>query len=808
MERYFTSLLGGLEACTNDVECRARFVSISRMLIQQVDYALLEWIARMKVSADLHPAQKYVQPLLQPADGSLVDALEALLISAEQAGWSGASRALIVPVGDRVASRISGEDSGDLISLLRSAIARRNDGAEGHGLLGGYDREADIDALHFLIDGLRHLLPRTCDKNSLQFGPVGNKIELQFLRVFEGNPCLIRKVKPLASDRCRVYCQRISGDLQREEFNYDSTNPFFTLGGQVAPQLTTWNNSWNPLCFMPDRTTDTFTGRHSQLEELIDWANDEGSRASLIFGDGGYGKTTLAIEFVHQVLDELLLVEWKPSVVIFYTAKRTQWSLDGLRPVGVGQPHLIEMLAQIHQLLFSTYPDIGFYRSTAAEAASKLQTRIKKELGYSPKDLLLIVDNTETLISSEEERSELGKELREVGRRVGRMLLTSRRRELMEAVPVSVDVLEESEAIELVKRRGKKLNSKLLSRASDTELLKEIGALERRPIVLEALANAASDPSVRKLKDATARVASMLQRELGEFLFADAWGRFVPDVRRVLLLMTRVGDAHDAQSLKICADVIGVSPSVTEQALEESGGIASVVVIQGQPQITFSRNFLEFAKNRSVKSSSGIESPSDIESSKARDAYSAFVRDAQKFTGDRVGEAYRIPQARAAHQARQQGKLEDAFRLYQSAVLNDSTNGWLRDRFAYFLFHDRRDNEAALHQAKKAVELLPDEGEVWFTRGLIEARLGSARAAEISLRKAQQLGISEIRCDMQRAWAYLINRPVQLAVAKALIEKLDRVLSAPRSDQRWKNELQLVKGRYDYLNRRYGIVSA
>ncbi|WP_162374776.1 ATP-binding protein [Pseudoxanthomonas sangjuensis] len=770
-----------------------------------MDYALIEWVSKKNVPVELQPPQKYVLPLLQPADGSLVDALEALLISVEQAGWSGASRTLILPVGERAASRISGEDGGNLISLLRNTIARRNDGAEGHGLPGGYDREADIDALRFLIDGFRNFLPQTGKNDSLQFGPTGSRTELQFLRTFEGSPCLIRRVKTLARDRCRVYCQRVSGNLQREEFNYDSTNPFFTLGGQGAPQLTTWDNSWNPLCFVPDRTTDTFTGRQSQIEELVEWANDEGSRASLIFGDGGYGKTTLAIEFAHQLLDEQIQVEWRPSVIVFYTAKRTQWGLDGLRPVGVGQPHLVEMLAQVHQLLFSAYPDQNFYRSTAVEATSKLQTRIKNDLGYTPKDVLLIVDNTETLISSEEERTELGKELREVGRRVGRTLLTSRRRELTEAVPIAIDVLDESEALDLIKRRGRKLNSKLLNKASDSELLKEISALERRPIVLEALANAASDPSVRKLQDATTRVASMLQRELGEFLFADAWGRFALDVRRVLLLMARVGDAHDAQSLKICSDVISISPSATEQALEESGGIASTVVIQGQPQITFSRNFLEFAKNKSVKLASGMDSPSDAEVSKAREAYSAFVRDAQKFTGDRVGEAYRIPQARAAHQARQQGKFEEARRLYEAAVLNDSTNGWLRDRFAYFLFHDLRDNEAALHQAKKAVELLPDEGEVWFTRGLIEARLGNPRASEISLRKAHQLGIPEIRCDVQRAWAYLKSRPVQLPIAKALIAKLERGLSSHRSDPRLKNELQLLKGRYDHLYGKYGI---
>ncbi|HEL3813727.1 TPA: hypothetical protein UMY79_004479 [Stenotrophomonas maltophilia] len=805
MQAYFSRLTKDLKGCENEVECRARFMSIFRMFIQQIDYALLEWLAAKNIAKQIQPSGDYVRPLLQPADGSLIDALEALLIAAEQAGWSGASRVLILPIGARAAGRLVGEENSTLISLMRSIVARRNSGSEGHGLPGDFDREADIDALEFFLDGMKLLLPTISPESTLLFGPTREIIPLKLLRAFDGTPCLIRKIKTLASDRCRVYAQIITGPLQREEFNYDAaSNPFFGASGPGIPVISTWENSWNPLCFVPDRTTDTFTGRAAQVSELEDWANDEGSRASLIFGDGGFGKTTLAIEFLHQFLDEYLDIRWQPAAVIFYTAKRTQWGLDGLRPIGVGQPHLVEMLAHVHQLLFSAYPDAAFYRSTAAEAASKLQTRIKKDLGYKPSDILLIIDNTETLISNETERNELGKELREVGRRVARIILTSRRRELMEAVPITVDVLEEPDALHLVKRRGEKLGSKIIINSTDDQLSKEISQLERRPIVLEALANAASEPSVKKLSDATKRVASMLQRELGEFLFADAWSRFSNDVRRVLLLMTRVGDAHDAQSLRICSDVIGISPSATEVSLEESGGIASVVIIQGQPQITFSRNFLEFSKNKTVKSSNGIDSPSSDEISKAQEAYSNFVKDSQKFTGDRVGEAFRIPQARAAHRARQQGKISEAKRLFEAAILSDAANGWLLDRFAYFLFHDWRDNESALHQAKKAVELLPSEGEVWFTRGLIEARQGDTRAAEISLRKAHQLGIPEVRCDVQRIWGYLKSRPVQLPTAKALIAKLDRALSSHRSDARLRGELQLLKGRYEFLNSKYG----
>lgn len=804
MQKFFHSLSMELASCTNDAECRVRFISGLRLLLQQTDYALLEWISTRNLKQEQQPAQKYVQALIQPTDGSLVDALEALLISAEQAGWSGASRALFLPLSGRPAARICDNGDATFAGLLRNVVARRNDGAEGHGLPGGYDREAECDALVFLLSALENFIPSIAPNGSdLLFGPSGMQIQLSFLKSWDRVPSLIRKVKVLASNRTRVYCQRIAGPLQRENFNYDSSNPFHEMRGYGLPQLIAWENSWNPLCYLPDRTTDSFTGRDKELSELVDWFDDVGSRACLVFGDGGFGKTTLTIEFLHQVLDEDITASWRPSIVVFYTAKRTQWGLNGLSAIGVGQPHLIEMLAQIHQLLFSSYPEADFYRSNVAAASSKIQTKIKQSLRFNPSDILIVVDNTETLISSDEERQEFGKELREITRRVGRVLLTSRRRELLEAVPIQVDVLSEKEAIQFLRSRGTQLGSKLLARTSDPDLLKEISSLERRPIVLEAFANAAAEPGVRKIQDATSRIAAMLQKELGDFLFADAWGRLAPDVRRVLLLMARVGDAHDAQSLKICADVIGVPVSAAEQALEESGGIASIVVVQGQPQITFSRNFLEFAKTKTVSTSSGVESPTAAEVSSASNNYSNFVKDVQKYTGDRVGEAFRTPVARAAHQAKQKGKFEEALRHYRAAVLNDATNGWLRDRFAYFLFHDIRDNEAALHQAKKAVELLPDAGEAWFTRGLIEAREGMARACEISMGKAAQLGVPSIRCDIQRAWAYLKSRPVQLPLAKNLITKIDREM-APKSDHRARSELELLKGRYEWLNAKYG----
>lgn len=800
MKKYFDKLRQEISQCSSEVECRVRVVSSVRLLLQQVTYGLLEWITKQHPAPELQPDHLFIQSLRSPADGSLVDALEAMLISCEQLGWAGVARLLIRPVVNRPASRICGTNPKTILGLLRGIVFLRNDGAEGHGLVGGYDREAELDALHVLVDELAIVLPMiAADDVSVSIGEGRLQQPLEFIRAWKGTPALIRRIKILSTDRTRATCQIDDGGGSRSEFTYEAPNLFHHLAGRSLPSLTIWDNAWEPLCYLPDRTTDSFTGRSDQIKDLKEWMEDDESRACLIFGDGGYGKTTLALEFIHRVLDEDLPVEWHPTVIMFYTAKRWQWGLNGLQPIAAGQPHLLELIAFLHMLLFGHYPPAEFYRFDIPQAASNLEGKIKNELKLSRKEILVVIDNAETLIENEAERILLGKELKEISRRIGRILLTSRRREFIEAFPIAIDVLTPEETIEFLRDRAKKLKLNIINKASDIAILEAVQKLERRPIVLEAFANALTDPSVKKIDDAASRVATMLRKDLGDFLFADAWSRLSQDIRRLLLLMTRVGDVHDDQSLRICASIVGVSVQAAELALEESGGIGSMINVQGALQLTFSKNFLEYAREKSIVISNGTHSPSDEEVSKAQSQYSTYVKNARSYSGDRIAPAFRTPQARAAHRARQEGNFEECRRLYDAAVMTDSANGWLFDRFAYFLFHDIRDNEAALHQAKKAVELLPEEGEVWLTRGLIEARLGQVRACEISVGKAEEFGVGWPRCSIQRAWAYLKCRPVQFGLADKEIMRLRTYLQANMNDSRVQNELGLLERRLKFL---------
>lgn len=800
MKNYFERLVQDAPQIQGDGDLRLHVVSTVRLLLQQAVYGLMEWASKQpKDHGHLAPANIF-RDLLCPSDGTLLDSLETIVIYCEQLGWSGISRATFEALPPDAACRqICNEGDMTVSGLLRGLIRLRNEGAEGHGLPGNYDRNAELDCLGRVLDAVKPMLPFTRD-NRLFVGPEGKESELSFLRLIDGHPILIRKIRVVSQRLLRVEAQHLDRHGRKATSRFEVEDRFSQLNSLVRPTLTAWSNSWKPLCYLPDRTTDSFKGRDDEQSSLVDWMNDEESRACLVFGDGGVGKTTLVVELLHRLLeeDDDLKIEWRPKIISFYTAKKWRWGLNGIELLSPGQPHLIGLLAHLHLLLFGELPPEDFYRLDAPKAAIRIQQLMKDELGVIRSDHLIIIDNSETLVSSDRDIEQLGKELKEISRRVGRVIITSRRREVLEAAPIAVAPLKPLDAISLIKERGGVLNLKAIRRAKDGDLLDLVNKLECRPLVLEAFLQALASNPAETIATAKVRVSAMLRRDLGEFLFADAWSRFSNDIKRLLLLLTQFGDVVDARQLTICSEMIGVPIQAAEEALEESSGIASIVRMDSSIEVSFSANFIDFAKDKFVMVG-GQKSPNSKEIAFAREKYNSYVRAVRSFPGDRIASAFRTPLAKAAYQARKNGELEEALRLYQQAILADSSNGWLFDRFAYFLFHDLRDAKAALIQAKRATELLANEGEVWFTRGIVESRLGMFRNCEASLERAQSLGVDKVRCGIQLCWAYLKAKPAMLNLASKQLDFLRASELVPAKPGRNTAEIGALMSRLEYL---------
>src|SRR5262249_19875468 len=137
--------------------------------------------------------------------------------------------------------------------------------------------------------------------------------------------------------------------------------------------------------------------------------------------------------------------------------------------------------------------------------------------GIKPAAHLLVIDNTETMASNDEELAMLARGILQLTRRVGRVLLTTRRREKIEARPIELIPLGLDESISLLRSRAQDLNRKPLLQAGDAALRRIATRLGNRPLVLEVFIRSLRDDSIG-LNQALDRVVQMQRQDLGEFL--------------------------------------------------------------------------------------------------------------------------------------------------------------------------------------------------------------------------------------------------------------------------------------------------
>lgn len=84
----------------------------------------------------------------------------------------------------------------------------------------------------------------------------------------------------------------------------------------------------------------------------------------------------------------------------------------------------------------------------------------------------------------------------------------------------------------------------------------------------------------------------------------------------------------------------------------------------------------------------------------------------------------------------------------------------------------------ALSKAVRATDLAPDDAETWFTRGMIEARVGQPQNALVSLQRALALQKAEHLVYVQIAHAYLRMTPPDYARAAQALDTAEA--STPR----------------------------
>jgi Cdc6-like AAA superfamily ATPase len=175
-----------------------------------------------------------------------------------------------------------------------------------------------------------------------------------------------------------------------------------------------------------------------ELDALADWVNDSDSRKCMVYGDGGVGKTTLVVEFLHRMLEGKTSAEWRPELITFYTAKKTRWGLQGLEHISAQDVGVADVAVEIARMLSKPSLDRSWFDKNPKDVVQKLAS-LQAELKISRDSHLIILDNTETMAKSDADIHALAQQINELSKRVGRIILTSRRRESLEAHPIQTE---------------------------------------------------------------------------------------------------------------------------------------------------------------------------------------------------------------------------------------------------------------------------------------------------------------------------------------------------------------------------------
>ena len=268
----------------------------------------------------------------------------------------------------------------------------------------------------------------------------------------------------------------------------------------------------------------------------------------------------------------------------------------------------------------------------------------------------------------------------------------------------------------------------------------------------------------------------MQNEDLGEFLFEDAWKRFSPALRHLLLLMTRISDAHDDALLNLCCNQTKLARNDAIAGLEESRGIASSTSIHGVTHLQFTPEFVHFCEDK-TEQIGGRALPSRDSVERIRKRYDHFVRARSQRVADKFKAAYRKPFAKMAYQSFVEGDYPEAEEHYELAIDEDPANGMLFERFANSLLLMGKATEAE-RRAERATELEPSSAQTWFTRGRIKAELGDTVGTAMAMSHAEKLGHRDFECLYQRARSYYKSPDLCLPDVQRHLKKAQQALFA------------------------------
>lgn len=569
MRNLFESQLLVVEQLTSSSEKFNHLCSTLRSLFQLVAVTALEIIREQTPDAlDKAVLGGFAKRFHQPTDGLPVEILEvatpvvrSYIFRTYHAGW--------FECDPTYGNTLSAEAS--------TWVAFRNK-KPGHGVLSKADADEWAPKLLTLLRRslacFGDTLPRVIDANALKIniGLSELKINTPMLRM--GCPIVILGV----TTRKGIW------KLEGQTLGWDESNSFTVdlPEGSVFEELeTSFPTKFNMIELefnggkhsvfsnVPVRQTSIFEGRSEELNALAAWMNEpEESKFCLIFGDGGIGKTTLALEFLNRIFegDEVLTAK-PPSVISYYSAKMTRWTDQGVIHLR-GISDAVEDC--VRELLFCLYPVLGkdYYTLKGVALVDRVAAEFSQQ-GFKRDDVLLVLDNTETLATSQHEVDDLAAFLKQIGRRLGRVLITSRRRELVAFEPLQISSLSDEECTSLMRRLADEYNATAIKQAGEATLRRAANQLANKPLLIDTLVKylARSPIGIRQAID---QVFRKTNDQLLEFLYEDAWLRINELQQEVFLVLVSATVPLDSLCVADACALVGIQHVEVQKGLDET----------------------------------------------------------------------------------------------------------------------------------------------------------------------------------------------------------------------------------------------
>ena len=748
MKNIFKGHISTASAIVNNSERLTYLTSVLRSLLQLTVVTSFELI-RAQTPADEIDLKEFTNRFCKPSDGlpleildSVIPFLRCYVNKQYMNGWFEPTSSVLVPLNKQ----------------LMSWVQFRNK-RTGHGIL---DRsttkewaERTEELIKACLDVFDLAIPVQDDESSIKLSSELNHLYIETPILQKGKAVVITSIVT------RKGIWKLRGQLlsleDAEEFtiNLPQDNVFSIESVRSddtykIADIISNNKEYSFFHNIPVRQTDTFEGRQAELATLAEWMDDEDSRYCLIFGDGGYGKTTLVLELFNSFMeDQYDFKEPLPTIISYHTAKKTKWTEEGLVHFSGISTAMDECIRELMRYFYPVLPK-EWYAISGRQLIDKA-VGVLKENKLSRDDILLILDNTETLATSPQEVKDLGAFFKVVGKKVGRIIITSRRREFIEATPIIVEGLSEAESISLMQKLATEYNALPILQAGNSKLRKISKQLMQKPILLETLVKYISRSNFG-IDAAIDNIFRKSNEELLEFLYEDAWVRMNDVQQKVFLVLVHIMSPLDQYSVSQVCQEVGIQISDFQSSLVETH-FASLTDY-GR---TYTLELVDLAEKFFLQQFSKLNADEKKKLKGLATSVDSNVlrREAieKEYKADRVGEAFRNEFAKSAKIHVEKGDISGAIELYKLAIEDDPLNSALHDRFAWLLFNKTQDLEYAERMALKAIELDPHNCDALVDAALIYYRLRQLSKGDEYIDKARQEGRPFSFCLLRKAIA-------------------------------------------------------